>query len=184
MHAYQEKHGHLPPAVVYGQDGRPLYSWRALILPYLDEAIANEFHFDEPWDSPHNLALLPRMPYDYALPPRKAAQMKMSPGYTICHVFVGPGTPFEEGKTSLSRDFSSGDTILIIEAGEPVPWTKPVDLQYDPKGSLPDLSSPFRDCIRLVSVSCLRRHIPKDLDEKALRAGITRRGQDWLDSGW
>jgi hypothetical protein len=37
---YHRVHGQLPPAVVRDQDGRPLYSWRVLILPYtLEESL-------------------------------------------------------------------------------------------------------------------------------------------------
>ena len=185
MFVYEHEHGHLPPAVVYGQDGTPLYSWRVAILPYLEEhAIYNEFHLDEPWDSPHNLALVPKMPQLYALPPRKAAQMKMPIGHTICHVFVGPETPFEEGKKLRRQDFSQGETILLIEAGEPVPWSKPVDLHYEPSAPLPNLNSPFKEVIRLVTIHGSRIHMRKDIDDKSLRAGITRSGRSWLASEW
>src|SRR5208283_3147233 len=38
MHGYAEAHdGRLPPAVVTDKDGRPLYSWRVAILPYLSQ---------------------------------------------------------------------------------------------------------------------------------------------------
>src|SRR5437879_6372956 len=30
---YHKENGRLPPAVVHGKDGRPLYSWRVLLLP-------------------------------------------------------------------------------------------------------------------------------------------------------
>src|SRR5215470_13169211 len=91
---YQDEHGRLPPAVVYGPDGTPLYSWRVLILPYIEEnRLYEQFHLDEPWDSPHNIALLPRMPHAYAAPGSKAK--KIPPHHTVCHVFVGKGTPFE-----------------------------------------------------------------------------------------
>jgi hypothetical protein len=69
---YHDAHGRLPPAVVYGKDGKPLYSWRVLLLPYLDEQeLYQQFQLDEPWDSPHNLQLLPRMPGFYAPPSGK-----------------------------------------------------------------------------------------------------------------
>jgi hypothetical protein len=35
MHSYIDEHGTLPPAVVRSKDGKPLYSWRLLLLPYL-----------------------------------------------------------------------------------------------------------------------------------------------------
>ena len=38
-------------------------SWRVQILPFIEEdCLYKEFHQDEPWDSPHNVKLLPRMP--------------------------------------------------------------------------------------------------------------------------
>jgi hypothetical protein len=60
-------------------------------------------------------------------------------------VFVGPGTPFEiaEGPRVV-EDFPDGshETILVIEAAEPVPWTKPADLDYSPDRPLPSLGTP------------------------------------------
>jgi len=44
-----------PPAVVTDADGKPLYSGRVLLLPYLEqEALYNAFIKDEPWDGPAN----------------------------------------------------------------------------------------------------------------------------------
>src|SRR5690242_14000984 len=64
LYLYDEKHGHLPPAVVHGKDGRPLYSWRVLVLPFLDqEKLYQKFKRDEPWDSASNKALLEENPY-------------------------------------------------------------------------------------------------------------------------
>src|SRR5262245_14860206 len=93
MLAYHDEHGHLPPAVVRDRDGRPLYSWRVLILPYIEEdKLYKEFHLDEPWDSPHNLTLLPRMPKVYA----SAGEQPPEPHRTFLQVLVGPGTTFEK----------------------------------------------------------------------------------------
>src|SRR5262245_47846928 len=44
-----------PPCAIYSKDGRPLLSWRVLILPYLDEeGLFNQFDLTEPWDSENN----------------------------------------------------------------------------------------------------------------------------------
>ncbi|MEQ8837542.1 MAG: DUF1559 domain-containing protein, partial [Lacipirellulaceae bacterium] len=49
--------GFQPPAI-YSEDGKPLLSWRVAVLPYIDQqALYNQFHLDEPWDSEHNLKL-------------------------------------------------------------------------------------------------------------------------------
>jgi hypothetical protein len=181
MQSYNDKHGRLPPAVVYGADGQPLLSWRVLVLPFIEqEELYKEFKLDEPWDSPHNIQLLPTMPYVYnIMPPSKA---RRAPAFhTICHVFVGPGAAFEgrEGM-SLKTDFPDGtsQTFLIVEAGKPVPWTKPEELVYDPQGPLPELKGAFRDSFRAAFASGSVRHIRYSVSEPTLRALITRNAGD------
>src|SRR5262245_57022294 len=96
MHNYDSEHGALPPAAVTDQSGNPLLSWRVLILPYIEQGdLYNQFHLDEPWDSPHNLTLLERTPMTYKAVSRR---MNPPPSHTYVHVFTGPNTPFEIGK--------------------------------------------------------------------------------------
>jgi len=171
---------------VYGPDGKPLYSWRVLVLPYIEQdALYKEFYLDEPWDSPHNIALLPRMPSIYRAPGSKAK--KIPPYHTICHVFVGKGAAFEgrEG-VRYPQDFPDGtsSTILVIEAGEPVPWTKPEDLVYDPDGPLPELRSVFKDGFRVALADGSSHWVTKETSEATLRAAITRNGGESLGLDW
>lgn len=180
MHAYQEKHGRLPPAIVYSEDGMPLHSWRVLILPFIEqEPLYKQFKLDEPWDSPHNLALLPQMPNTYA--PTWDYQGKVGPHETVCHVFLGKGAAFE-GKEGLRLPSNfpdgTGNTIMVIEAGNPVAWTKPEDIAYDPDGPLPELYTLFKDGFRVLTANSTGRWIPRDIDEQKLRAYITRNGKE------
>ena len=63
---YEKAHGTLPPAYIADKDGKPLLSWRVLILPYLDcKDLYDQFHLDEPWDSDHNKQLIEKMPGFY-----------------------------------------------------------------------------------------------------------------------
>jgi len=186
MHSYEAQHGRLPAAVVYGEDDMPLLSWRVSILPYIaQEELFKEFHLDEPWDSPHNIQLLPKMPTTYA-PPR--GKMKLMPEFhTIVHVLVGKGAAFEGRKgLRFKDDFTDGtpNTILLIEAGKPVPWTKPEDLVYDPDGPLRDLSGIFSDGIRIGLADGSRRWVTKRVSERTLRAAITRNGGEELGPDW
>src|SRR5260370_39880350 len=84
MHSYQDAHGRLPTAVVYGNNGEPLLSWRVSLLPYIEQnELFKQFRLDAPWDSPHNNQLLPQMPVIYAPPPRK---LRMLPAHhTVYH---------------------------------------------------------------------------------------------------
>jgi hypothetical protein len=186
MHSYEAKHGRLPPAVVYGEDGEPLHSWRVLIRPFIDQQeLYEQFKLDEPWDSPHNLALLPRMPATYAPPPGKAS--KVPPHHTVLQVFVGRGTAFEGRQgLRLAADFPDGtsDTFLVVEAGRPVPWTKPEDLAYDPEGPLPDLRGLFRDGFRAGMADGMMRWVKRGAKERDLRAAITRNGGEAFGPDW
>src|SRR6516165_3014449 len=128
MHTYNDQYGSLPSAAICDKDGKPLLSWRVSLLPFLeDQGLYQQFRLDEPWDSPHNLQLLPRMPRVYA--PFNGKRTP-EPYTTYYQVFVGKGAAFETRKgLRLSQDFPDGTskTFLIVEAGEPVPWTKPED---------------------------------------------------------
>lgn len=186
MEIYQDVHGRLPPAVVYGDSGQPLYSWRVLLLPHIEEeALYKEFRLDEPWDSPHNLRLLPRMPRMYQAPGRKA--QKIPPHHTVLHVFVGKGTAFEgrEG-LRLAEDFPDGrsSTFLIVEAGPPVPWTQPEDLPYAAEQPLPELSCLFRAGFRATMADRSIQFVRKETSAATLRAAITRNGGDTLGPDW
>ncbi|MCL2118213.1 MAG: DUF1559 domain-containing protein, partial [Planctomycetaceae bacterium] len=51
MHAYHDKYGSLPPAYTVGADGKPLHSWRVLLLPFLETGDWHQqIRLDEPWD--------------------------------------------------------------------------------------------------------------------------------------
>jgi hypothetical protein len=175
MHGYHGVHGRLPAAVVYGEDGRPLLSWRVLILPYIEEqALFARFKLEEPWDSPHNIQLLQEMPvlfgpFDGSTPPE--------PHSTFYQVFVGKGTAFEgRAGLRLREDFPHGtsNTILIVEAGTAVPWTKPEDLPYEAGQPLPKLGGIVKGSFRAALVDGSVTDYSQDLDEARLRATIAR----------
>jgi len=200
---YHAKHDHLPPAAIKDAAGTPLLSWRVAILPFLgEEELYRQFHLNEAWDSPHNLKLLERMPavYHTRLQPGETAP----PHTTFYQVFVGPRTAFEPGAPlQIPRDFPDGldRTILLVEAGNPVPWSKPEDLVYDPKGPLPALSAFRRDkgrfpwtggegtgsvgiafCdgeVRLANQPALVEGY-----DQIFRSAITRNGRDFLPADW
>ena len=128
MHNYHDRHESFPPAFSTGDDGRPLLSWRVLILPYLEQqSLYNEFHLDEPWDSPHNKTLIDRMPEVYTCP----SAGPMEPGMTTYLVPRGPSTifPDAEGVTIKGIEDGTSTTILVVDAAadHAVVWTEPDD---------------------------------------------------------
>jgi len=151
-----------------------------LLLPYIEqEALFKEFHLDEPWDSEHNIRLLERLPVTYAPPGHKKSLVP--PYYTVLHVFVGPGTAFEGPDGIPLRDFPdfTSNTILIVEAGEPVPWSKPEDIAFGPDSSL-ELRCIFHDSFRVGMADGSVRFVSKDIERAKLRAAITRNGGEMI----
>jgi hypothetical protein len=177
-YADDEPEGRLPPAVILNREGQPVLSWRVALLPYLDqEDLFNEFHQEEPWDSPHNLRLLPRMPKIYAPPPQ--LKDETDPIRTHYRVFTGVGTAFEGRKgLRLKADFPDGPgkSIFVIEANESVPWTKPEELPYDADGPLPALGFASMTTFVAGRGDGSFERFTKEADEKSIRAAILRNG--------
>lgn len=128
---YSERYGCLPPACVCDRDGRPMHSWRVLILPYLydSNALAAQYRFDEPWDGPNNRKLADQMPGVYRCPCSKPESMATS--YVAA---VGPGTLWAGRDSGLRGKSPGGDLsgrLLVVEsAGSDIPWMEPRDLEY------------------------------------------------------
>jgi len=173
MHAYLDQYGQFPPAALFSKDGRPLLSWRVLVLPFVGEAkLFREFKLDEPWDSVHNKKLLSRMPAVYSAPQVETKE----PHATFYQVFTGKDTIFEGPRGVRISDITDGTstTILMIEAAEAVPWTRPADLHYDPKKPLPALGGLFPDGFHLARADGSVQFCKRRFRERELRLMITR----------
>jgi hypothetical protein len=137
FHQFHDTYNSFPPAATNGTIGKGALSWRVALLPYLgEEKLFKQFKGDEPWDSPHNVKLLERMPKVYASP-----RGNDPPSTTRYQVFTGPNTPFPPGGRSRLQAITDGtvNTFLVVEGDKAVPWTKPEDLPFNRNGPLPPL---------------------------------------------
>jgi hypothetical protein len=83
----------------------------------------------------------------------------------------------------LPADFTDGtsNTILIVEAATPVPWTKPEDLPYVADQALPKFGGLFGGDFHALFADGGVQLLSKKADEENLRAAITRNGGEQVD---
>jgi len=142
MHNYHDTTGGFPPAAVVDKKGKPMLSWRVMILPYVEQdGLYREFKLDEPWDSDHNKKLIDRMPAVYQVP-----NAKTKPGHTHYRSFVGNGAFLDLINQTTFAQITDGtsNTWMVAETEEGVPWTKPDDVEFDPKKDLPAMGNFFK----------------------------------------
>ena len=131
-HDWHQYHGNLDtflPAYSTDADGKPLHSWRVLILPFIEQQeLYDKIRLDEPWDSEYNSQFHNKMPRFYHCISRPAEEL--TKGLTPYQMVIGPDTisngPNSTKPSDITRD--KGDTLLFVEASVSVPWMKPVDL--------------------------------------------------------
>ncbi|MFQ5732447.1 MAG: DUF1559 domain-containing protein [Planctomycetaceae bacterium] len=127
LHNYHEVYGSYPPAYFADKNGKPMHSWRVMILPFLEaKPLYDRYRFDEPWDGPNNRQLARSMPALFACP-----STNDGPAMTRYVTVRGPGTAFPGAKATRFRDFSDGSsvTIAVVETpGRPVHWMAPDDV--------------------------------------------------------
>lgn len=187
IHNYHDSHNGLPPPAVYDPSGRPLLSWRVALLPHIEGGeLYREFKLDEPWDSPHNVRLVEKMPKVYQHPQASDAP----PGHTHYRVFVtpprakGPAAAFRPGARGWGLSWISdgtSNTVLVVEARDAVPWTKPDELEYTSDTPLPKLGGHFPSVFFAAMADGSVRRFPTNLPEKTLRALITANGEERID---
>jgi hypothetical protein len=181
FHNYHDTHGAFPPAAVVDKTGRPLLSWRVLILPYIEQQpLFQQFKLDEPWDGPANKKLLDKMPPVYRMPNPTAAKANE----THYQAFVGRGAAFDLLRGTKLPEFTDGtsNTLLVATAATPVPWTKPDDIAFDPNADMTQKLGFFPDVAHAAFADGSVRALSRRIDRKTIAALITRGGGEVIDS--
>jgi Protein of unknown function (DUF1559) len=202
---YESKYGCFPPAYVAGADGKPLYSWRVLLMAELDRTdgwfggrLAGGFRFDEPWDSPNNSTLHGLEPYTMLRCPSDPA----SAGSTETNfvAVVGPGTMFpSDGTSRRLADVTDGpeNTLIVVEVfNAGIHWMEPKELDWATMSfRLNDRTRPSVSSNHpaggssyagphVLTVDDMVTFLPENFPPETLRALLTIDGGERIERGW
>jgi hypothetical protein len=127
---YEAEHKHLPPAFIPDDNGKPMHSWRVLLLPkFEDYSLYQQYDFKEPWNGPHNKKLVDDIPVEYY-----CDFIKHAKGKTNYIAVVGPDTIWPGSKAFWKNEKNRKwhETILLLEVnGSDIDWTEPRDLTVE-----------------------------------------------------
>lgn len=129
LELYHDRWGSYPPAYIADSNGRPMHSWRVLILDELGYSnIKAQYDFSKPWDHIDNQNILTEIPAPYAIDIDPNSYNNLE---TSVVAVVGDGTLFP-GKTPARRGDVTDDpatTLMLIERHESgICWMEPKDL--------------------------------------------------------
>jgi hypothetical protein len=198
MYNFVSANKHFPAAAaICDKEGKPLLSWRVAILPYIDEqALYNQFHFDEPWDSEHNLKLAKQSLPDVYL--QNMSKQLKAEGKTTYQVPVTDGTGFmpQEDARLIPRqvngvevffreglrlrDVSDGtsQTLLLTQVADEhaVFWTQPKDWSPDLADPVAKLRQEGRDGFIHALMDGSARYNLFSIDRDVLKSILTYKG--------
>jgi prepilin-type processing-associated H-X9-DG protein len=179
LEAYHDTYGCYPPAYVTDNTGRPVHSWRVLILPYMEARdLYHQYRMDEPWDSPQNGQLagrikdLYRCSYDH--------DHKRSTETSFVAV-IGPNTLWRGEKSTRQSDIKDGveNVIAVVEVhNSGIHWMEPRDLhvqQMAPTINAPHgqgISSAHGDSANVAFADGMVRRLPQWTAADTLRSWL------------
>jgi type II secretory pathway pseudopilin PulG len=179
MHNYATVNKTFPPAYKADANGKPLLSWRVLILPFVSDdgdELFKQFHLDEPWDSDHNKPLIAKMPAIYRNPNSAVS----GEGKTNYLTVRNEKSVFPGGKGIGFADITDGtsNTIMTVEVPDDktVIWTKPDDFTYDESEPMKGLTGLRAGGFIAGFADGSVRFIASSIDATVLKALFTRNG--------
>ncbi len=128
LHNYHDQYHAFPPAYTVDADGKPLHSWRTLILPYMEQkALYDKIDLTKPWDDPANAEV-------FKLNNIEAYRCPSEPGpatHTTYLAVVTSNSCLRPGESARLSDIKDGtsNTLMVteVDSEHAVPWMAPMD---------------------------------------------------------
>ena len=176
---YESDYHSLPPAYSVDAEGKPLHSWRTLILAYLEQRpLYEKIDLSKPWDDPANKAA-----YDTKVSTYECPSAAGPARHTTYLAVVGPTSCLRAAEPRLLAEITDDHdlTVMVMEvdAEHAVHWMSPTDASER-------LILSFAEARRLshpggaqaAFVSGQIRFVSKDIKPATLRAVISVAGED------
>ena len=127
LHHYHEKYNEFPPAFTVDEHGKPLHSWRTLILPFLDQQELYEtIDLSKPWDDPANAEARKFLVRIYKCP-----SLTTDPAMTTYLAVTGENSCFRPDKSRTISEITDGtsNTLMVVDIPQThaVHWMSPQD---------------------------------------------------------
>ena len=176
---YHDIYKTFPPAYIADDDGKPMHSWRVLILPFLEQSpLYDSYDFSQPWDSPANQMVAQADLPVYRCPSQAAGNA----GQTNYMMVVGPGR-FSEGPNGHTFGEILDGTSNTIMVGEVVNsgvgWSQPVDVT-----NLAEIDSEHPGVVNVAMADGSVRAVPKPIDPQQLEPMTSVAGRESVDMDW
>jgi prepilin-type processing-associated H-X9-DG protein len=187
MHNYHDSRNAFPPLYTVDANGKPLHSWRVLILPFIEQAaLYQAIRLDEPWDSEHNKQFHDRMPTIYKCPSNPS-------GGSCYSAIAGEGfVPARNANSMGEHTFAriidgTSNTIAFVEVNDGFNWMAPqgnVTLDELLKGINVGRAGSFHTGgMNIAMFDGSVRFISNTIDKSILRALATVAGGETINRG-
>lgn len=127
LHNYHDQYHAFPPAYTIDADGKPLHSWRTLILPYMEQkALYYKIDLTKPWDDPVNAEA-----YKSGIEAYRCPATKGPANHTSYMAIVTSDSCFRSTEPRMLSEITdeTAKTLLVIEVDSEsaVHWMAPID---------------------------------------------------------
>ena len=127
LYNYHEVYKEFPPAYTVNEHGKPLHSWRTLILPFVEQQkLYESIDLSKPWNDPANAEA-----FKTVVPVYQCPSAQSEPGMTTYLAVIGDNTGLRPAKSLKLEEVTdgTGSTLAVVDvtAKHAVHWMSPHD---------------------------------------------------------
>jgi type II secretory pathway pseudopilin PulG len=173
MYNYVSANNALPPAYTVDANGKPLHSWRTLILPYMEQGnLYDKIDLSKPWDDPAN-----KEAYETTVEAYQCPSVDIPATSTTYLAVVTRGGCFQATEprslSDITDDKNSTLVVVEVDAESSVHWMSPTDADEQWILNRESSTPPHQGVSLALCVDGSVRYLPTDLKEATLRALIS-----------